>query len=59
MVRCAGYWAFGNGVQPYLLNSLTNPSWAVTLANLFAIIQVSLSMNEKFQVPSCLAMHFW
>jgi len=40
MLAIAGYWAFGNSVQPFLLNSLSHPTWAVTLANLFAIIQV-------------------
>ena len=36
----SGYWAFGSQVQPYILSSLTAPSWAIVMANLFAVIQI-------------------
>lgn len=35
-----GYWAFGSQVQPYILASLTT-RWAIVMANLFAVIQIS------------------
>ncbi|KAL6883629.1 hypothetical protein ACP4OV_011043 [Aristida adscensionis] len=36
-----GYWAFGSQVQPYILSSLTAPRWAIVMANLFAVIQIT------------------
>ncbi|KAI5057539.1 hypothetical protein GOP47_0027967 [Adiantum capillus-veneris] len=35
-----GYWAFGSSVSPYLVNSFIEPSWAIILANAFAILQI-------------------
>uniref|UniRef100_A0A0E0M7N4 Amino acid transporter transmembrane domain-containing protein n=1 Tax=Oryza punctata TaxID=4537 RepID=A0A0E0M7N4_ORYPU len=37
----SGYWAFGSGVQPYILSSLTVPRWTTVMANLFAVIQIT------------------
>uniref|UniRef100_A0ACD5TZA1 Uncharacterized protein n=1 Tax=Avena sativa TaxID=4498 RepID=A0ACD5TZA1_AVESA len=37
----SGYWAFGSGVQPYILSSMTSPAWAIVMANLFAVIQIT------------------
>ncbi|XP_062205337.1 GABA transporter 1-like [Phragmites australis] len=37
----SGYWAFGSEVQPYILSSLTAPRWAIVMANLFAVIQIT------------------
>ncbi|EEC66939.1 hypothetical protein OsI_33567 [Oryza sativa Indica Group] len=37
----SGYWAFGSGVQPYILSSLTFPRWTIVMANLFAVIQIT------------------
>ncbi|KAL5712324.1 hypothetical protein ACHQM5_014510 [Ranunculus cassubicifolius] len=37
----SGYWAFGTNVQPYILASLTVPDWAIIMANIFAVIQIS------------------
>lgn len=37
----SGYRAFGSGVQPYILSSLTVPTWAIIMANLFAVIQIT------------------
>uniref|UniRef100_A0A0D9XJP9 Amino acid transporter transmembrane domain-containing protein n=1 Tax=Leersia perrieri TaxID=77586 RepID=A0A0D9XJP9_9ORYZ len=37
----SGYWAFGSGVQPYILSSLTVPRWTIVMANLFAVIQIT------------------
>ncbi|XP_076946660.1 GABA transporter 1-like [Bidens hawaiensis] len=36
-----GYWAFGTGVQPSILASLTTPEWTIVMANIFAVIQIS------------------
>jgi len=40
VVAFLGFAVFGNGVNAYLVNSFTGPTWAITLANIFAIIQV-------------------
>ncbi|KAJ4955604.1 hypothetical protein NE237_012387 [Protea cynaroides] len=40
-IAFTGYWAFGSEVQPYILNSLTVPEWAIVMANIFAVIQIS------------------
>ena len=40
VVAFLGYAVFGNGVNAYLVNSFTAPTWAITLANIFAIVQV-------------------
>ncbi|KAK1295636.1 GABA transporter 1 [Acorus calamus] len=37
----SGYWAFGSGVQPYILSSLTVPEWTIVMANIFAVVQIS------------------
>ncbi|XP_006661773.1 GABA transporter 1-like [Oryza brachyantha] len=37
----SGYWAFGSGVQPYILSSLTVPRWTIVMTNLFAVIQIT------------------
>lgn len=39
-VAFMGYAVFGNTVNPYLVNSFFGPDWLITLANIFAIIQV-------------------
>ncbi|XP_071721725.1 GABA transporter 1-like [Rutidosis leptorrhynchoides] len=36
-----GFWAFGTGVQPFIVASLANPKWTIVMANLFAVIQIS------------------
>ncbi|KAH9327074.1 hypothetical protein KI387_007252, partial [Taxus chinensis] len=36
-----GYWAFGSAVESYILNSLTTPAWAIVMANIFAVVQIS------------------
>ncbi|KAI3773040.1 hypothetical protein L6452_04237 [Arctium lappa] len=36
-----GYWAFGSGVQPFIVASLKTPEWTSVMANLFAVIQIS------------------
>lgn len=36
-----GYWAFGSGVQPFIVASLKTPEWPSVMANLFAVIQIS------------------
>ncbi|XP_043712978.1 GABA transporter 1-like [Telopea speciosissima] len=40
-IAFTGFWAFGSEVQPYILSSLTVPQWAIVMANIFAVIQVS------------------
>lgn len=37
----SGYWAFGSEVQPYIMSSLTAPAWAIVMANLFAVVQIT------------------
>ena len=39
-IGITGFWAFGNTVQPFILASLTGPSWAITFANVLLIVQV-------------------
>jgi amino acid permease len=39
-VAFLGYAVFGNAVNPYLVNSFIGPDWLITLANIFAVIQV-------------------
>ncbi|KAG0622548.1 hypothetical protein M758_3G105800 [Ceratodon purpureus] len=39
-VAFMGYAVFGNAVNPYLVNSFIGPSWLITLANIFAVVQV-------------------
>ena len=36
-----GYWASGSAVEAYILSSLTSPSWAIVMENMFAMIQIS------------------
>ncbi|CAM6049777.1 unnamed protein product [Sphagnum compactum] len=40
LVAFLGYWAFGFAVQAYVVNSFSGPNWAITMANVFAVIQV-------------------
>ncbi|XP_042486695.1 GABA transporter 1-like [Macadamia integrifolia] len=40
-IAFTGFWAFGSDVQPYILSSLTVPQWAIVMANIFAVIQIS------------------
>ena len=48
-----GYWAFGSQVQPYILSSLTIPQWAIVMANIFAVIQISGCFQVAlFAIPS-------
>lgn len=39
-VAFMGYGVFGNVVNPYLVNSFVGPDWLITMANVFAVIQV-------------------
>ncbi|KAJ4967895.1 hypothetical protein NE237_014596 [Protea cynaroides] len=40
-IAFTGFWAFGSEAQPYILSSLTVPGWAIAMANIFAVIQIS------------------
>lgn len=40
MSTVAGYWAYGNAVSPYLVDSFASPTWAIRLANFFALLQI-------------------
>lgn len=40
MVTIAGYWAFGNAVNPYLPLSFVGPTWAVRMSEFFALLQI-------------------
>lgn len=61
VVAFLGYAVFGNGVNAYLVNSFTGPTWAITLANIFAIIQVlgcfQVSNSQFFH--SQMLCHIW
>ncbi|KAL3531267.1 hypothetical protein ACH5RR_010589 [Cinchona calisaya] len=37
----SGYWAFGSGVEPYIVANLTTPGWTTVMANIFAVVQIS------------------
>ncbi|KAM7256854.1 hypothetical protein ACFE04_012595 [Oxalis oulophora] len=41
LLAFSGYWAFGSGVQSYIVNSLTTPKWTIVMANLLAVFQMS------------------
>lgn len=40
ILAITGYWAFGNLVAPFIVQSFTTPTWGSTIANAFLIIQV-------------------
>lgn len=40
MTTVSGYWAYGNAVSPYLVNSFANPTWVIRMANFFALLQI-------------------
>lgn len=40
MTTITGYWAYGNLVTPYLVSSFAGPTWAVRMANFFALFQI-------------------
>lgn len=40
-----GYWAYGNAVSPYMLNSVSGPKSAVTVANAAAFLQAIISLH--------------
>jgi hypothetical protein len=39
LLTVIGYWAYGNLAAPYLLINLSGPKWALTLANVTALLQ--------------------
>ncbi|KAG0606815.1 hypothetical protein M758_9G170100 [Ceratodon purpureus] len=39
LLTIVGYWAYGNMAFPYLLINLSGPKWAITLANVTALLQ--------------------
>lgn len=39
VITLVGYWAYGNAVYPYLLINLSGPKWAITFANVAALLQ--------------------
>lgn len=42
-----GYWAYGNDVAPYMLNSVSGPKSAVTVANAAAFLQTIVSLHVR------------
>ena len=48
MVTFIGYWAYGNTVNPYLLNSTSGPKSAVTVANVAAFLQNIVCLHVSF-----------
>nr|PNR32014.1 hypothetical protein PHYPA_026139 [Physcomitrium patens] len=45
MLTFVGYWAYGNDVVPYMLNSVSGPKSAVTVANAAAFLQTVVSLH--------------
>jgi nitrate reductase NapE component len=43
-----GYWAYGNAVSPYMLNSVSGPKSAVTVANAAAFLQAIISLHVSY-----------
>lgn len=58
MTTVSGYWAFGNVVSPYLVNSFTGPVWAVRLANFFALLQI-IGCYQIYCRPTYEVMEIW
>lgn len=56
-VAFLGYGVFGNAVNPYLVNSFLRPNWLITLANIFAVIQV-LGCYQIYCRPTYLFVEF-
>lgn len=56
----SGYWAFGSGVQPYILSSLTVPRWAIVMANIFAVVQITgcFQVTVTYGKPPCFHQKF-
>lgn len=49
MLTFVGYWAYGNDVVPYMLNSVSGPKSAVTVANAAAFLQTVVSLHVSDQ----------
>ncbi len=45
LVMMTAYWAYGNTVNPYLLNSTSGPRPWVALANVTAFLQMIVSIH--------------
>ncbi|KAG0566231.1 hypothetical protein KC19_7G047800 [Ceratodon purpureus] len=45
LLTFVGYWAYGNAVSPYMLNSVSGPKSAVTVANVAAFLQAIISLH--------------
>ncbi len=39
VITMVGYWAYGNLVYPYLIINLSGPKWAITFAEVAALLQ--------------------
>lgn len=39
--ECAGYWAYGFAVTPFVVESFTFPTWAIVLTYIFAVLQIT------------------
>lgn len=44
MITFVGYWAYGNSVAPYMLNSISGPKSALVVANAAAFLQMIISL---------------
>lgn len=50
LLSFVGYWAYGNMATPYILNSLSGPKSAVTVANAAAFLQAIISLHVSQQL---------
>ena len=60
LLTIVGYWAYGNMAFPYLLINLSGPKWAITLANVTALLQalVVFHVSSNNTSSSCQLGHF-
>lgn len=52
MLTFIGYWAYGNNVAPYMLNSVSGPKPAITVANVAAFLQSIVSLHVRITIYS-------
>lgn len=58
LTAVTGYWAYGNAVAPYLVASFAGPTWAVRLANFFALFQF-LGCYQIYCRPTYEVVEVW
>ena len=56
LLTFVGYWAYGNAVSPYMLNSASGPKAAVIVANIAAFLQAIVSLYVSFRLQRSLTI---